>query len=95
MDIDISVLRLMEREKDLPFEVLASAIEDLAREGGPRGCTLQIGRRILEERQLSFTQLHCARRAVARHQRPRSSIPTSKDQTTQNTLRVSYRSERG
>ena len=28
MDIDISVLRLMEREKDLPFEVLASAIED-------------------------------------------------------------------
>jgi transcription termination/antitermination protein NusA len=28
LDIDISVLRLMEREKDLPFEVLASAIED-------------------------------------------------------------------
>ncbi len=28
MDIDISVLRLMEREKDLPFEVLASAIEE-------------------------------------------------------------------
>ena len=28
MDIDISVLRLMEREKDLPFEVLARAIEE-------------------------------------------------------------------
>jgi N utilization substance protein A len=28
MDIDISVLRLMEREKDLPFEVLAQAIEE-------------------------------------------------------------------
>jgi N utilization substance protein A len=28
MDIDISVLRLMEREKELPFEVLASAIEE-------------------------------------------------------------------
>jgi N utilization substance protein A len=28
MDIDISVLRLMEREKDLPFEVLVSAIEE-------------------------------------------------------------------
>ena len=28
MDIDISVLRLMEREKDVPFEVLASAIEE-------------------------------------------------------------------
>jgi N utilization substance protein A len=28
MDIDISVLRLMEREKDLPFEVLAKAIEE-------------------------------------------------------------------
>ena len=25
MDIDISVLRLMEREKDVPFETLASA----------------------------------------------------------------------
>jgi transcription termination/antitermination protein NusA len=28
VDIDISVLRLMEREKDLPFDVLVSAIED-------------------------------------------------------------------
>ena len=28
MDIDISVLRLMEREKDVPFEVLARAIEE-------------------------------------------------------------------
>ena len=28
MDIDMSVLRLMEREKDLPFELLASAIEE-------------------------------------------------------------------
>ena len=28
MDIDISVLRLMEREKELPFEVLAKAIEE-------------------------------------------------------------------
>jgi N utilization substance protein A len=28
MDIDISVLRLMEREKDVPFELLASAIEE-------------------------------------------------------------------
>ncbi|WP_375431163.1 transcription termination factor NusA [uncultured Friedmanniella sp.] len=28
MDIDISVLRLLEREKELPFEVLASAIEE-------------------------------------------------------------------
>ncbi len=28
MDIDISVLRLMEREKDLPFELLAKAIEE-------------------------------------------------------------------
>ncbi|MBA8796274.1 N utilization substance protein A [Friedmanniella endophytica] len=28
MDIDISVLRLMEREKDLPFDVLVDAIEE-------------------------------------------------------------------
>jgi len=28
MDIDISVLRLMEREKDIPFDVLISAIEE-------------------------------------------------------------------
>jgi transcription termination/antitermination protein NusA len=28
VDIDISVLRLMEREKDLPFELLATAIEE-------------------------------------------------------------------
>ena len=28
MDIDISVLRLMEREKDVPFDVLARAIEE-------------------------------------------------------------------
>jgi len=28
MDIDISVLRLMEREKDVPFETLAKAIEE-------------------------------------------------------------------
>ncbi|WP_152362460.1 transcription termination factor NusA [Microlunatus speluncae] len=28
MDIDISVLRLMEREKDIPFDILVSAIEE-------------------------------------------------------------------
>ena len=28
MDIDIAVLRLLEREKELPFEVLAAAIEE-------------------------------------------------------------------
>jgi N utilization substance protein A len=28
MDIDISVLRLLEREKDIPFDVLANAIEE-------------------------------------------------------------------
>ena len=28
MDIDISVLRLMEREKEISFELLASAIEE-------------------------------------------------------------------
>ncbi|MFC7621244.1 transcription termination factor NusA [Microlunatus sp. GCM10028923] len=28
MDIDISVLRLLEREKDIPFDVLAAAIEE-------------------------------------------------------------------
>ena len=28
MDIDISVLRVMEREKDIPFEMLAKAIEE-------------------------------------------------------------------
>ena len=28
MDIDISVLRLMEREKDVPFAVLVNAIEE-------------------------------------------------------------------
>ena len=28
MDIDISVLRLMEREKDVPFDVLVKAIEE-------------------------------------------------------------------
>ena len=28
MDIDISVLRLLEREKDIPFDVLVSAIEE-------------------------------------------------------------------
>ena len=31
MDIDISVLRLLEREKELPFEVLAAAIEEALR----------------------------------------------------------------
>ncbi len=31
MDIDISVLRLMEREKDVPFEVLVTAIEEALR----------------------------------------------------------------
>jgi len=45
-------------------------------------------------KQVSFTQLHRARRAVARHKRSRFSVQTSKDRT-QNTLSVSYRSERG
>src|SRR5260370_1038286 len=74
--------------------LLASAIADLARSGGPEDRALQIGRRIFEEKQVSFTQLHRARRAVARHKRSRSPVPTSKDQT-QNTVSVSYRSERG
>ena len=27
MDIDLSILRMLEREKEIPFEVLAGAIE--------------------------------------------------------------------
>ena len=51
MDIDISVLRLMEREKDLPFAVLASAIEDALltayekTEGAHRGARVELNRK--------------------------------------------------
>ena len=51
MDIDISVLRLMEREKDLPFEVLASAIEDALltayekTEGAVHGARVELNRK--------------------------------------------------
>ena len=51
MDIDISVLRLMEREKDLPFEVLASAIEDALltayekTEGAVQGARVNLNRK--------------------------------------------------
>ena len=51
MDIDISVLRLMEREKDLPFEVLASAIEDALltayekTEGAVQGARVELNRK--------------------------------------------------
>jgi N utilization substance protein A len=51
MDIDISVLRLMEREKDLPFEVLASAIEDALltayekTEGAVQGARVDLNRK--------------------------------------------------
>src|SRR4029453_15442198 len=51
MDIDISVLRLMEREKDLPFEVLARAIEDALltayekTEGAVQGARVELNRK--------------------------------------------------
>ena len=51
MDIDISVLRLMEREKDLPFEVLAKAIEEALltayekTEGAHRGARVELNRK--------------------------------------------------
>ena len=51
MDIDISVLRLMEREKDLPFEVLAIAIEDALltayekTEGAVHGARVELNRK--------------------------------------------------
>ena len=51
MDIDISVLRLMEREKDLPFEVLANAIEEALltayekTEGAVHGARVELNRK--------------------------------------------------
>ena len=51
MDIDISVLRLLEREKDLPFEVLARAIEEALltayekSEGAHRGARVELNRK--------------------------------------------------
>ena len=51
MDIDISVLRLMEREKDVPFEVLARAIEEALlsayerTEGAVPGARVELNRR--------------------------------------------------
>jgi transcription termination/antitermination protein NusA len=51
MDIDISVLRLMEREKDVPFEVLAKAIEEALltayerTEGAVPGARVQLHRK--------------------------------------------------
>ena len=51
MDIDISVLRLMEREKDVPFETLAGAIEEALlsaydhTEGAVPGARVQLDRR--------------------------------------------------
>ena len=51
MDIDISVLRLLEREKDLPFEVLAKAIEEALltayekTEGAHRGARVELNRK--------------------------------------------------
>ncbi len=51
MDIDISVLRLLEREKDLPFEVLARAIEEALltaydrSEGAHRGARVDLNRK--------------------------------------------------
>ena len=51
MDIDISVLRLMEREKDVPFETLAGAIEEALlsaydhTEGAVPGARVELDRR--------------------------------------------------
>ena len=51
MDIDISVLRLMEREKELPFEVLAKAIEEALltaysnSEGAEPGARVELNRK--------------------------------------------------
>jgi len=51
MDIDISVLRLMEREKELPFEVLARAIEEALltaygnTEGAVHGARVELNRK--------------------------------------------------
>jgi len=51
MDIDISVLRLMEREKDVPFETLAAAIEEALlsaydhTEGAVPGARVELDRR--------------------------------------------------
>ncbi len=51
MDIDISVLRMLEREKDLPFEVLAKAIEEALltayekTEGAHRGARVELNRK--------------------------------------------------
>ena len=54
MDIDISVLRLMEREKDLPFDVLVRAIEEALltaydrTEGAVPGARVELNRKPLE-----------------------------------------------
>ena len=51
MDIDISVLRLMEREKDVPFDVLVKAIEEALRtayertEGAVPGARVELNRK--------------------------------------------------
>jgi N utilization substance protein A len=51
MDIDISVLRLMEREKDLPFDVLVRAIEEALltaydrTEGAVTGARVELNRK--------------------------------------------------
>jgi len=51
MDIDISTLRLMEREKDIPFEVLARAIEEALltaydkTEGSTAGARVELNRK--------------------------------------------------
>ena len=51
MDIDISVLRLMEREKDVPFDVLVNAIEEALltaydkTEGAVHGARVELHRR--------------------------------------------------
>ncbi len=51
MDIDISVLRLLEREKDIPFEVLAKAIEEALltayanTEGSQPGARVELNRK--------------------------------------------------
>ena len=51
MDIDISVLRLMEREKDVPFDVLVKAIEEALlsayerTEGAAPGARVELNRK--------------------------------------------------
>ena len=51
MDIDISVLRLMEREKDVPFDVLVNAIEEALltayekTEGAVHGARVELNRK--------------------------------------------------